>query len=199
MPEPKLKKLWVRAFFPAFSIAAALLLSCGRGEPHHLPYNILPPVVVEDLVVSQRPEGFRLASALNERKVALVFFGYTHCPDVCPDTLKRLGTALGRLSESRRAQILVLFVSVDERESPVEVENYVRLFHPAIVGMAPRGLARIKVTSDYGVLAAEQGKALDHSSSVLWIENGLKLRKRIAPGFSVDALVHDLTLATSPI
>lgn len=174
-----------------------VLLVCGREVPHDLPYNMNPPLQLEDLVVA--PDGFHLSTALQDRKVGLIFFGYTHCPDVCPDTLKRLGTALGRLGEVRRRQVLVLFVSVDERESAGEVEQYARAFHPNIVGVAPRGAARVKITADYAVLAAEQGKALDHSSSVLWIEDGLKLRKRIAPGFSVDALVHDLTLATSAI
>lgn len=65
----------------------------------------------------------------------LVFFGYTHCPDICPTTLAYMGSVLNLLGENA-AQIVPLFVTVDPKRDTVEVmANYVSAFHPKIIGL----------------------------------------------------------------
>lgn len=65
----------------------------------------------------------------------LVFFGYTYCPDICPTTLAYMGSVLDLLGEDA-AQIVPLFVTVDPERDTVEVmANYVRAFHPKIIGL----------------------------------------------------------------
>jgi protein SCO1/2 len=70
-------------------------------------------------------------------RAALVFFGYTHCPDVCPTTLadwSRVRRLLGRDAD----RVRFVFVAVDpERDSADVVRRYVTRFDPAIVGVAP--------------------------------------------------------------
>jgi protein SCO1 len=64
-------------------------------------------------------------------KVILLFFGYTHCTDTCPDTLAKLGAAL-RAAGATAQQAQVAFVTVDpERDSPARMHAYVRRFTPA--------------------------------------------------------------------
>ena len=64
----------------------------------------------------------------------LVFFGYTHCPDVCPTTLFQISEILRTLGPD--AKVSALFVSVDpERDTPASLKDYLSSFDPRIVGL----------------------------------------------------------------
>jgi protein SCO1/2 len=79
-------------------------------------------------------------SAANFRgQVALLYFGYTQCPDVCPDTLAKMDLILARLGPLA-AHVSFLFVTVDPyRDKPPVLKAYTQLFGPRIVGL--RGTA----------------------------------------------------------
>ncbi len=69
-------------------------------------------------------------------KVSVVFFGYTHCPDVCPATLVNFANALKMLDEDERNKVRAVFISLDyERDTPETVAKYTRFFHPEIIGL----------------------------------------------------------------
>jgi protein SCO1/2 len=71
-----------------------------------------------------------------EGKAVLMFFGFTHCPDVCPATMARIAGWLEALPEADRERIRVLFVSVDpDRHDPERLRNYTGHFHEAITGV----------------------------------------------------------------
>ena len=62
-------------------------------------------------------------------KDTLLFFGFTHCPEICPLTLRYLGEVRKRLTPEERAQVQVVFVSVDpERDTPQRLREYVEWF-----------------------------------------------------------------------
>jgi protein SCO1/2 len=69
----------------------------------------------------------------------IVYFGFTHCPDVCPTDLAVIGRALARFEKSdpgRAAKVVPIFVSVDpERDTPAVLKDYVSAFHPRLVGL----------------------------------------------------------------
>ncbi|MCC7111345.1 MAG: SCO family protein [Deltaproteobacteria bacterium] len=68
-------------------------------------------------------------------KVLLVTFGYTFCPDVCPTTLQHTAHALKQLTPDELSRVVPLFISVDPaRDTPARLGDYVRFFHPSIVG-----------------------------------------------------------------
>lgn len=70
-------------------------------------------------------------------KVVLLFFGYTHCPDVCPAALNNVATALAQLGEQERANIQVLFVTVDPQRDTLEhLEEYLGFFQAGIIGLS---------------------------------------------------------------
>ena len=69
-------------------------------------------------------------------KVSVVFFGYTHCPDVCPATLVNFGKALKMLDDDERSKVRAVFISLDhERDTPETVSKYTRFFDPEIIGL----------------------------------------------------------------
>ncbi len=70
-------------------------------------------------------------------KVGMIFFGYAHCPDVCPATMVNFGQAIDLLSKDERAKMKALFVSLDpRRDTPEVMAKYTAFFHPDIVGLS---------------------------------------------------------------
>ena len=107
----------------------------------------------------------------------LVFFGYTHCPDVCPITLGALNTMLEHVeSDVAKEKLKVVFVSVDpERDSLERLAQYVPFFNPEFVGATgdPRELE--KFATSLGAVyilrppEADGSYMVDHSSRLLLI------------------------------
>ncbi|MBT3765809.1 MAG: SCO family protein [Rhodospirillaceae bacterium] len=94
----------------------------------------------------------------------LIFFGYTYCPDVCPTTLTDISDALGLLGKDA-ADIAPIFITVDpERDKPEHMKEYVKHFHPKIIGMSGSVEQVKKVAGVYRVFfqkAREKGAEPD--------------------------------------
>jgi protein SCO1 len=107
----------------------------------------------------------------------LVYFGYTHCPDVCPTELARISDILGKMGDK---PIPVLFITVDpERDTPKVMQDYVSSFNPAVVGLSGSPQAVEATEKTFRVFARRGQKqpdgdySMDHSSIVyLMDKNG---------------------------
>jgi len=107
----------------------------------------------------------------------LVYFGYTHCPDVCPTELARISDILSKMGDK---SIPTLFITVDpERDTPKVMQDYVSSFNPAIVGLSGAPLAVEAAEKAFRVFARKGEKqpdgdySMDHSSIVyLMDKNG---------------------------
>ncbi|SDV51010.1 SCO family protein [Chitinasiproducens palmae] len=76
-------------------------------------------------------QGGEVDQRLVAGKVVLLYFGYTHCPDVCPTTLGKLVSVLGRLGDAAD-DVRIVFVTVDPaRDTPAAMTRYVAAFDPA--------------------------------------------------------------------
>jgi protein SCO1/2 len=83
----------------------------------------------------------------------LVFFGFTHCPDVCPTKLFEMSEVFRAMGEKGRG-VRALFVTVDpERDTPEVMKSYVSSFDPRIVGLTGNRAAIDKVVRDYRAYA----------------------------------------------
>ncbi len=80
-------------------------------------------------------EGRAVTDADFRGRLMLVFFGFTYCPDVCPTALTSIAQALDRLGADAD-KIAAVFITVDpERDTPEQLKEYVRHFHPRLVGL----------------------------------------------------------------
>jgi protein SCO1/2 len=111
----------------------------------------------------------------------LVFFGYTHCPDVCPTTLFQISEVLRALGPE--AKIKAAFITVDpERDTPELMQNYAESFDPRIVGLSGDRAAIDKVVAAFRVYARKAPGAngdytMDHSAVIYLMDrNGQFLR-----------------------
>jgi len=125
-------------------------------------------------------------------KVSLLFFGYTHCPDVCPTELANLSRLLKNLN-SDAGKVQGLFISVDPtRDTPERLSQYVPYFHPKLIGLTGTPAEVKTVTSAYKVHSTIQhskgkGKDLqylvDHSANLFIIDGQGKLAQIVPFGF----------------
>jgi protein SCO1/2 len=114
-----------------------------------------------------------------EKPLTLVFFGYTHCPDICVAVMSDLASTVARLSEADAAKVQVWFVTTDPaRDDPATLRTYLDRFDPAFRGLTG-SLADVKAVGKAFHLAVERGPRLPsggyevtHSTPVLGIVPG---------------------------
>ncbi|QIL90660.1 redoxin domain-containing protein [Microbulbifer sp. SH-1] len=105
----------------------------------------------------------------------LVFFGFTHCPDVCPATLSTLNSFYLTLDEDTRKDTDILLVSVDpQRDRPQQLHDYVRYFNPEFAGVTGEFLNLKRFANQLNVpfnkVPLEDGNyTVDHGSQVVLI------------------------------
>lgn len=133
-------------------------------------------------------------------KVVLLFFGYTHCPDVCPTTLAEAAGAMQELGP-RADRVQVLFVTVDpERDTPALLARYVPSFHPSFLGLHGDAKQLADTARDFKVFvqktpAGSPGEYLiDHSAGTFVFDAQGRLRLYHGYGKGVASLVHDIKL-----
>ena len=128
----------------------------------------------------------------------LVFFGFTHCPDVCPTTLVKLAQVHRRAAI---AGLRVLFISVDpQRDTPPLLGQYVRAFDPQFRGLTgdPRTIARLAANFGVAVNRVELpggDYTMDHSAVVFLLDDSAHIVAIFTPPFDVAALSTDLARA----
>ena len=142
--------------------------------------------------------GGRQVTAADYRgKVLLVFFGYTHCPDVCPTILARLAQITERMDEPD--EVRILFVTVDPARDTLQVlRAYTELFGPQSVGLLGERAAldaltkRYRVTYGYGEPDASGNYPVSHSSAVYAFDRHGEVRLLIRDSVSIDDVLADL-------
>jgi protein SCO1 len=129
-----------------------------------------------------------------------VFFGFTHCPDVCPTTLLKLA----RVKQAAGiANLRVLFVSIDpQRDTPQAVGLYVHAFDPAFAGLTGQPAAIAAVAQQFGVAVSRVDLpggdyTMDHSAVVFLLDDAAHIDAIFTPPFEVAAMAADLRAAAA--
>jgi protein SCO1 len=131
-------------------------------------------------------------------KVVLLFFGYVHCPDVCPTTLADMAQALQLLGDDAK-RVQVLFVTVDpERDTTELLAKFMPAFNPAFLGLSGDAQATADVTKAFVVSYQKQpsksGYNVDHSAGTYVIDVHGKVRLLAPYGQSAQWLAQDARL-----
>ena len=128
----------------------------------------------------------------------LVFFGYTHCPDICPMTLHKTGMLLKELG-SESARVTPVFISIDSgRDNPEALRNFIKQFEVRVVGLSGDPESLQTVANEFGVLVRRfQGKtalayALEHSSFLYLLDPRGRVRLLYPGSAEVGAIAADL-------
>jgi len=90
---------------------------------------------------------------LNDSRVRVAYFGFTHCPDVCPTSLAMLSAALKQLDDKTLATIRPIFITLDpERDDANGAHQYAQYFHPSIEGLSAPLTITKPIAEKYGVV-----------------------------------------------
>jgi len=128
---------------------------------------------------------------------SFMFFGYTHCPDVCPMTMDTLKRVAGRLEgQEAGADTQVVFVSVDPaRDTPEHLKNYVEYFNPEFLGATGGAEQLMAMTRQLGIIYdlndgdGKKDYLVDHSAAVLLTDP----QGRLVGVFSAPHRAEDIT------
>jgi protein SCO1 len=133
-------------------------------------------------------------------KVVVLFFGYTHCPDVCPATLAELATVMKQLGpESENVQ--VLFVTVDpQRDTPQVLAKYVPSFYRSFLGLYGDPEATSSTAKEFKIVyqkvagSGPDDYTMDHSAGTYVFDQKGRLRLFVSYGQGAPVFLHDVRL-----
>jgi protein SCO1/2 len=177
---------------------AAAGVACGAQGPLH--GVVIDPPQEAPRVRVAGPGGtpYDLDAERGQRTVAL-FFGYTHCPDVCPTTLADWAKAKRALG-SGAAGVRWVFVSVDpQRDTPDIAARYARQFDTAFVGLAPTPAQLDTLQATWGFTVTREvdpanpaAYAVSHPAGTFVIDRGGRIREILMPNTPGEDIAADL-------
>lgn len=204
----------VRCVGPILITACAALAACGVKEANSgardgataagLRGSPIGKSLAKPAFVLTRTDGSAYDFAQQtEGKVALLFFGYTHCPDVCPLHMANIAAVLAKMPWEARDAIRVVFVTTDPaRDTPERLGSWLAGFDPSFVGLRGPPDTVSAIQSSLGLLPATRQPSagptgeylVGHAAQV--IAFGLDNVARVVYPFGTrqDDWAHDLPL-----
>ncbi len=165
----------VAAFIAVFGIAAGVITWLMQDMPRPPSAVAGPATPMADFVLTDQ-DGKPFDSRSLRGRAALVFFGFTHCPDVCPTTLAAMTHVLETLGPDAD-KVRPIFISVDpERDTPEALKLYGEMFDPRIVMLTGSPAQIAAVAKGWYVYYERQptGAAgdylVDHTASVFLVD-----------------------------
>ncbi|MEO8003808.1 MAG: SCO family protein [Betaproteobacteria bacterium] len=133
-------------------------------------------------------------------QVVVVFFGFAHCPDVCPTTLAELAGAIRKLGpEGDKVQVVL--VTVDpERDTQEVLGKYVTAFNPKFLGLRGNAEETARVAKEFKVIYQKvegqkpENYTMDHSAGSYVFDTSGRLRLYVGYGRGTDVFAHDIGL-----
>ena len=183
---------------PVFFSLLLFTATAGAAASSGLKSGVFePPRMAPDFSL-RSTAGTDLQLSRYRGKLVILEFGYTSCPNVCPESLAMLAQArqkLGVLAD----QVQVVFVTVDpERDTADLLRKYLAAFDPTFVGVTGTPAQMEKVRQDYGITATKErvegsktNYAVHHSSYLYFVDRQGSLRGLMPFGRSADDIVHD--------
>lgn len=132
-------------------------------------------------------------------KVVAIFFGFTHCPDVCPTALGELASVVNELGKDA-GRMQVLFITADpERDTPAVLSQYVPAFHPDFLGLYGDADATARTAKEFKVFYQKQplpggSYSVDHSAGTYLYDTAGRLRLFAGYGQGAPKMLHDIRL-----
>jgi protein SCO1 len=135
-------------------------------------------------------------------RTSLLFFGFTHCPDICPATLQQLSLARKQIAETSPGSTLpaIVLISVDpERDTPEKLDKYVSSFRADVVAATGTRESLLPLTSALGIFFERQplengDYTVSHSTAVLVVDEDANLRALFSAPHKTEYFAHDIPL-----
>ena len=182
----------------SLSIIATFILGCSSKSPEYSTVLTKPIKLDEFMLIADDDSVFSNQSLKD--KWSLLFFGYTHCPDVCPLTLHQLAQANKELADKLDSIPDIIMVSVDpDRDTSEILQKYVRSFGENVSGVTGKNEELDKLTSQLGIFYnanKHEGEnySVNHSAAVILINKNAEFHAVFSAPHSIEHFVSDLPL-----
>lgn len=152
-------------------------------------------------------DGQTITQSVFENNWSLVFFGFTHCPDVCPITLQVMKDVVAKVEEQQQVPPQIVFVSIDPvRDTSDIMKKYIGYFNEDFVGITGDVNKVHELTSSLGIVASftanesdPDNYGVDHTASLLLIDPQRRVRAKVTPPHEADKIIADyLTMISAP-
>lgn len=179
-------------------LLSAFVAGCGSEAPKFNLTDVTGVAFGKELSLTDH-NGKPRTLADFQGKVVTVFFGFTHCPDVCPTTLAEMAQVAKDLGPDAD-KLQVLFVTVDpERDTPQVLKQYVPSFNPSFLGLYGDAAATTRTAKEFKVFFEKQpakngGYSVDHSAGTFIFDRQGRLRLFAQYGAGHAALTHDIRI-----
>ncbi len=185
----------------AVILALALLAGCGPAKRADFKATDITGADFGHRLELTDHHGVKRGLGDFKGKLVVLFFGYTHCPDVCPTTLVDVASALKLMPPADAGQVQVLFVTVDpERDTADMLKEYVPYFHPAFLGLHGTPAETAAAAKEFRIFyrkhiePGEIGYLVDHTAGSYVLDRAGRLRLFQPYGQPAPDIAHDLTL-----
>jgi protein SCO1/2 len=177
-------------------VALLGLVACGEEGWHGKSISGLMPELAFELTAET---GETVTEAVFAGRPVALYFGFTHCPDICPTTLARLVAAVRRLPEAQQERLQLAFVSVDPaRDGPQALDDYTDAFSERMLGLTGtqeqlRALTRrYRTTYGYEEAREDGSYEVSHSSAIFVFDAELEPRLMLLDSLGVAEIAADL-------
>lgn len=188
----------------AAALVLSLLAACGPAKRNDFKATDITGVDFGRHLALTDHHGVHRTLADFRGKVVVLFFGYTHCPDVCPTTLSDVASALNLMTPEQAKQVQVLFVTVDpERDTPEMLSQYVPYFNPTFLGLYGTPAETAAAAKEFHVFykrhdeAGPIGYLVDHTAGSYVLDREGRLRLFQPYAQPPADIAHDLKLLLS--
>ncbi len=187
-----------RWFGQAVFLVILLIAACSTSQPQFKTSDISTAGWVNDFLLTAHTGERKRLSDFRGRPVIL-FFGYTHCPDICPATLAKLAGVTKTLNGAG-GQVQVIFITVDPaRDTPARLAKFVAAFDPDFIGMTGAPAEIATVIQDYKIAYQQKveptgAPSIEHSGGLFIADRQGKLRLYVKEETPATDIVHDLRL-----
>jgi|TARA_B100000902_G_scaffold102279_1_gene104704 protein SCO1/2 len=182
----------------SLSIIATLILGCSSKSPEYSTV-LTKPIKLDEFLLTADDDSVFSNQSLKD-KWSLLFFGYTHCPDVCPLTLHQLAQANKELADKLDSTPNIIMVSVDpDRDTSEILQKYVRSFGENVSGVTGKNEELDKLTSQLGIFYKAnkhegENYSVNHSAAVILINKNAEFHAVFSAPHSIEHFVSDLPL-----
>ena len=174
----------------AVAFLCLTLAACAREVPLH-GTALHPPPQAKDFSLRDQ-FGRDYALSQNRGKSVALYFGFTHCADICPETLALLGKARER-AQITPAQLQIVMITVDpKRDNEKALQAFFRKTGVRAIGLSGTAQQLDAVYRAYGIAVKPESADIGHTDTVFLIDPNGRLRELLDPQTPLNAVAADL-------
>lgn len=158
-------------------------------------------VVSDFQLLDTKQNLFHFYEASKSKSLVLLFFGYSHCPDICLSTLNKFSRLIETLPKENLKNLQIIFISVDPKnDNPGNLKKYMATFSKEIVALTGKPEDIKGIAKDYNLVLLEnpkygkikgEGKIL-HSTNIYLIKNDHTIIKSLPHQIGIDTLRQEI-------